>query len=231
MTSPNGMLGMPTALRAHALIGLSTGYMSDLRERWQDQVDSAGAVSSAAIELSALAEPELGSLLGYFARCPSLPFRYVSVHGPVKERRLPEDALVASLARLPTAVRSIVMHPDTIDDPRPYEGLGSRLVIENMDRRKDDGRTVDELAGVFESLPEAGFCFDIAHAQSIDPSMAIGKELLDTFAPRLRQVHLSSLSDDLRHVPLLEEHDELFSPLLDRCVDVPWILEAFQLPN
>ena len=43
--------------------------------------------------------------------------------------------------------------------------------------------------------PEAGFCLDIAHAHTIDPSMSVAGELLDRFRGRLREVHLSSIRE------------------------------------
>ena len=48
---------------------------------------------------------------------------------------------------------------------------------------------------------------------------------LDRFRSRLRQVHLSSLRNE-HHVPLTESDEDLFGEVLDRCRDVPWILEA-----
>jgi hypothetical protein len=57
-------------------------------------------------------------------------------------------------------------------------------------------------------------------------TMAAGVELLDAFRSRLRHLHVSSLSPQLHHEPVTEEHEELFMPLLQRCLDVPWILEA-----
>lgn len=200
--------------------------MEKLRGDWTAQVAAAWAVSPFAVELSVLSETELGSFQDYLATAPSLPFRYVSVHGPSKERRLGEDQLVVELLRLAEWADAIVMHPDTIEDPRPYRSLGRKLLIENMDARKAWGRTHEELAVVFEELPEAGFCFDVAHAWSIDGDMAISEQLLDVFHERLGQVHVSSLTSELRHVPLLAVHEELFRPVLQRCLDVPWILEA-----
>lgn len=97
-----------------------------------------------------------------------------------------------------------------IADRRPGKPLSSRWQL----RRK------------FAELPQAGFCFDIAHAWSLDKSMGLAAEMLEEFSPRLRHVHLSSLSPDLHHVPLSEEDEELFMPLLERCLDRPWILEA-----
>lgn len=213
-------------LHSHHPVGASTGYMSDLRGDWPAQVKQAWQLSPFAIELSALAEAELDDLAGYLASRPRLPFRYLSIHGPSKGRTLPEPALVERLAEFSAFAAGIVMHPDTIKDPAPYRALGRTLVLENMDARKKDGRTVDELAPWFAELPEAGFCFDVAHACSIDEGMSTGAELLDAFRSRLRHLHVSSLSPDLHHVPLTEEHEELFTPLLQRCLDVPWILEA-----
>ncbi len=213
-------------LSTHHPVGASTGYMRDRRGDWPAQVNEAWRFSPFAIELSALAEEELDDLAGYLASGPPLPFRYLSVHGPSKGRSLPEPALVERLAEFSALAAGIVMHPDTIEDPAPYRALGRTLVLENMDARKEDGRTVDELAPWFSELPEAGLCFDVAHAWSIDETMSAGADLLDAFRPRLRHLHLSSLSPELHHVPLTEQHEELFTPLLQRCLDVPWILEA-----
>jgi hypothetical protein len=58
------------------------------------------------------------------------------------------------------------------------------LVLENMDSRKPTGRTAAELEPFFEQLPDAGFCLDIAHAYSIDPSMAVFNDLLDRYRSR-----------------------------------------------
>lgn len=213
-------------LHSHHPVGASTGYMYDLRGDWPAQVQGAWQISPFAIELSALAEEELDELAGYLKGRPQLPFRYLAIHGPSKGRVLPEPALVAMLDELSALVAGVVMHPDTIEDPAPYRALGRKLVLENMDSRKDTGRSVEELKPLFAELPKAGFCFDIAHAWSIDASMSAGGELLDAFRSRLRHLHVSSLSHELHHQPLTEEDEELFTPLLRRCLDVPWILEA-----
>jgi hypothetical protein len=200
--------------------------MESLRGSWEAQVAEAIGVSPFAVELSALAEDELDSLVAYMDLRPKLPFRYLTIHGPSKARQLPEEKLVARLMRLAPQADAVVMHPDTIVDPLGYRPLGRKLVLENMDSRKSTGRTVDELQPLFDELPDAGFCFDIAHAWSIDPDMALGGELLDAFGQRLRHLHISSLSRDSHHLTLSTEDEARFHPLLARCLDVPWILEA-----
>jgi hypothetical protein len=210
----------------HHPVGASTGYMLANRGDWLALVEEASRVSSFAVELTALREDELPALLRFLAEEPPLPFRYVSVHGPSKARQMREDELVSQLAGLPAFVDAVVLHPDQIEDPVLYGALGDRLLIENMDSRKGAGRDASELEQLFEQLPAAGFCFDIAHAWTVDPTMKVAEDLLDRFADRLRHVHLSSISEDLGHVPLSREQEGLFMPLLSRCRDVPWILEA-----
>jgi hypothetical protein len=213
-------------LSRHHPVGVSTGYMEDLRGDWPAQVERAAAISVFAVELSALSEQELQPLNDFLASRPRLPFRYVSLHGPSKNRQIEEGELVEGLRELAGWCDGIVMHPDTIEEPAVYRALGRSLLLENMDARKRWGRTGEELSQVFEELPEAGFCFDIAHAWSIDSSMSVAGALLDGFGDRLRHVHLSSLSPELHHVSLTDADEELFRPVLERCVDVPWILEA-----
>lgn len=213
-------------LAAHHPVGASTGFLRDGCSDWDVLVERACLVSPFAAELAALSEPELPSLVTYLAGRDPLPFRYLSVHAPSKQRRLPERELVALLAQLPPQVRAIVVHPDVVVDPSAYRPLGSRLVLENMDARKADGRTADELERCFAALPDAGLCLDVAHAMDVDPSLDGAHEILDRFGCRLRHLHVSSLDDDGHHVALRGGDEEAYAPLLRRCRDVPWILEA-----
>ncbi|MCA1679308.1 MAG: hypothetical protein LC777_10365, partial [Actinobacteria bacterium] len=212
-------------LAAHHPLGASTGYFERWRGNWDELLSRVVAVSSFAAEFAALSEPEFGGLLNFLSQRPRLPFVYLSVHAPVKARVATEETLAEWLRSLPPNVESIVTHPDTFTDVDLFGQIGRRLVVENMDDRKSSGRTVQELTKVFAALPRAGFCFDIAHAWSIDPTMRLAHDLLDHFGDRLRQLHLSSLAGG-KHVPVLPEHEEVFAPLLRRCSDVPWILEA-----
>lgn len=212
-----------SAVAAHHPMGVSTGVFAGSRDVWPELAANACSISTYAVELSALSGDELPGLIAYLRTRPSLPFRYASVHAPVKN--LDEATVVPQLSDLPLWVRSIVTHPDAITELARYRHLGTRVVLENMDDRKRTGRIADEMETIFAELPEAGFCLDVAHAWSIDPTMNVARELLDRFRSRLRQVHLSSLSDG-HHVPLRAEDEELFADVLDRCRDVPWILEA-----
>jgi hypothetical protein len=56
--------------------------------------------------------------------------------------------------------------------------------------------------------------------------MGLAHELLDAFADRLAEVHVSSIEPDGEHVPLRAADAESLLPVLERCAGVPWVLEA-----
>lgn len=207
--------------------GVSTGYMDELRDDWDRMLPAAADVSTYAIELSALSGPELAPLARAL-RDPSIiaPFGHVSVHAPSKGWCGTAEELVVALDALPTRIAGFVVHPEALPQLGPFAALGDRLWIENMDRRKRDARTVDELARFFAVLPDARFCFDIAHARQHDPSMHLAHGLLDAYGERLAEVHVSSVGADGVHIPVTRQDADAFGAVLERCAGVPWILEA-----
>lgn len=208
------------------LVGPSTGYMVGARNDWPRLVAAAETCSLDVVELSALSAEELPGLLRFLSEASELPFRHVSVHGPSKGWDGTPAALATALGSIPAFVDGIVMHPETLGDVGAFADLGGRLRIENMDTRKHDARTVAELGRFFDALPEARFCFDVAHAQLHDPGLGLAHELLDAFADRLAEVHVSSIEPSGDHIPLRAADAEAFLPVLERCAGVPWVLEA-----
>ena len=214
-------------LAAHPTIGCSTGYMDELREDWDGLVEAAARTSGFAIELSALSEDELEGLVAYLRDAPPLPFRFVSVHGPSKDRRhvrrrAGRAARAAARARLGDRhAPGRDGRPRALPAPRPpaVHREHGRAQAARADRRRAASATSTR-------CPRPGFCFDVAHAQAVDPSLAVARELLSRFSLRLSHVHLSSLDAEQHHVPLTEADQEAFAAVLKRCSDVPWILEA-----
>jgi len=221
MTAVGELLGLNPGL-----VGPSTGYMVGARGDWPRLVAVAESCSLDVVELSALSADELPGLLRFLADAGELPFGHVSVHGPSKGWEGTPSALATALGAIPAQVDGIVLHPETLGDAVAFADLGARLRLENMDARKPDARTVEELERYFALLPAARFCFDVAHAQLHDPSMRLAHALLDAFADRLAEVHVSSVEPDGEHVPLRAADAEAFLPVLARCSGVPWVLEA-----
>jgi hypothetical protein len=208
---------------AHALAGRSTratdgDWAAALAEAERE-------LGCAAIELMANRDRRLASLLAFLASEPAAleRFGYVSVHAP--NRSDSWNDVCARLAELPPQVRTIVVHPEPDLDGALLRSLGTRIAIENMDVTKPDGRTARELEPLIAALPGAGFCLDVAHVWTNDSSLGVGHELLDAFADRLRQLHVSGIEPDGTHRATTQDDLERYAPLLERCTSVPWIFE------
>lgn len=212
--------------------GLSAG--ADPAWRGDHAAGLAGCArfSHGALELSVGSEDELPALLDLLDDPAFLAeldrFNAVSLHGPMKNLTGNWAELAATLAALPPVIRGIVFHPDTLGLVSLAElgALGPRLWFENMDVRKDDARTADELRPFFAACPDAGFVLDVAHVWCIDPTLALGHDLLDAYDSRLRELHVSGIEPDGKHRPTRASDLERYLPLLDRCRHVPWVIEA-----
>ena len=180
-------------------IGFSTGAISkgNFRLAVQRLLDNNLHV----VELSALRFAELQPLLAALPNLDLASFRFISIHAPSRIDRGVEQVTARELIEngqdLP-----VVVHPDVIFNPSIWSPLGSRLLIENMDKRKPVGRTVSELKQLFSELPEARFCFDIGHARQVDPSMTEAVLMLREFGDRLAEVHVSEVNTSSRHDPI-----------------------------
>jgi hypothetical protein len=160
-------------------------------------------VATDCIELSALRLSELKPLIDALPGLPLDEFKYVSIHAPSSYDKISERTIVDLLA-MGTESLNIVVHPNSIHDFGLWRTLGSRLLVENMDTRKSIGRNVVELRRIFRELPEAGFCFDIGHARQVDTSMIGAAHMLLEFRDRLRQVHVSGVTDSGKHVSVTD---------------------------
>jgi hypothetical protein len=181
-------------------IGFSTGALA--RGDFQRALQLLDALDIRIVELSALRIEELEPL---YTALPTLDlgrFEFASVHAPSRFPQELEEWMLERLAAIGRAGFPVVVHPDTISTPTRWRELGNKLVLENMDKRKPIGRTVQEMAALFHALPDARFCFDIGHARQVDPSMTEASLLLRNFSERLEQVHMSEVNTASRHDPI-----------------------------
>jgi len=219
-------------------LGFSTGSLipGDTRK----SVQLVEGLDTTAIELSALRVKEIPELLAAISSHAWDRFEYISVHAPSRYPGISEAEVVLQLQPALDRGWSLTIHPDSLGDWDVWARLGPMACIENMDNRKEAGRTVQELEDAFRRLPAATFCLDLAHARSVDPTMSLARELLTAFGARLRQVHLSELDDICLHEPLTLAALEDYRPLvplipdsvaiiLETPVDVPGIAEQVAL--
>jgi hypothetical protein len=182
------------------LIGFSTGAIA--KGDFRRALSSLKKSDVPAIELSALRERELPELMHSLAQLDLKGFAFVSVHAPTKFEDLNEIEVIRLLQNAASLRLPIVVHPDTVQSPELWRPFKDLILIENMDKRKPIGRTASELRTVFEVLPEAGLCFDVAHARQVDPSMIESAQILREFKDRLHEVHASGVSTRSIHAPI-----------------------------
>jgi hypothetical protein len=127
---------------------------------------------------------------------------YLSFHAPSRYEALSEENVAKVLRGLLHRHWPIIVHPDAMIDPRVWTDFGESLCIENMDKRKPVGRTVEELRVIFRIFPDASLCFDIGHARQVDPTMGQATLILQSFGDPLKQVHMSEVNSRNGHDPM-----------------------------
>jgi hypothetical protein len=180
-------------------LGFSTGALA--KGDFVSALKQMANKSLSAVELSALRVDELPHLMQSLKTLDLHAYRYVSVHAPSSFSAAEESRIVELLQACPKNWK-IVLHPDAIKNESKWLGFGSQLVLENMDRRKLDGRTAEELGTWFERLPEAMLCVDLAHAQQWDTTMTEAYLILTKFRNRICEIHISELDASSHHFPL-----------------------------
>ncbi len=184
-----------------------------------------------AIELSALREDELPALMKALGRLDLREYSYVSVHAPSRLRSM-KESVVADLLR-PCIERkwSVVLHPDAISDHGCWRDFGRLLCIENMDKRKEAGRTATELRHHFRELPDASMCLDLAHARQVDPTLGVARAIIREYGERIVQLHLSELDVKSHHEPLSMAAVWAIREIAHLLPQCPVILESMVQPG
>lgn len=207
------------------IIGFSSGTL--------DPHDPEGAIGGSlelgltAIELSALRLHELEAVADALSDPRLERFAWVSIHAPSDIPRDRESEVARRLIELSGQRFPVVVHPDVISTPQAWAALGSRLLLENMDRRKQVGRFADEFEEWFDVFPEAGLCLDVAHVRQVDPTLTEGMKFVRMFGDRLREIHVSEVTSTSRHRRIsLHASAYLKGFLRGIRSDIPLILES-----
>ena len=210
---------------AEPVIGFSTGALA--LSDWRMGIEISRKLHVRAIELSALRLGEFEPLVRACRRLDLSGFDYVSVHLPSHFSAAEESGVLRNVEELASLRWPLILHPDTVSHWASWRSFGNLICLENMDKRKPVGRTVEELADVFERLPDARFCFDYGHARQVDPTMSQAVRLLEAFGDRLEQIHFSDVDASNRHQPLNHPALAAFSRVRDLAPrSVPVILET-----
>jgi hypothetical protein len=207
-------------------IGFSTGALAkgDLSRG----IEVARALKISAVELSALRMRELNTLVEFVTTQDLSDFDYVSLHAPTDFEPADEPSVAQALKGIALDRHwPVILHPDAIGDFNQWRSFGPWLYVENMDKRKPSGRTVEELEQVLSCLPQAQICFDIAHARQVDSSMTEAYRILKHFRGRIRQMHFSEVGSDSRHRHISDSALRAYAEVAQHIPsNVPVILET-----
>ncbi|MGM5488666.1 MAG: hypothetical protein ACQESG_06975 [Nanobdellota archaeon] len=105
-----------------------------------------------------------------------------------------------------------------------------RLCIENLDKKNTQATSIVELSEILDKFPSLGLTLDIQHAFEHDKTLAYGKQLVDLFLPRIRNLHVSGENEKTIHSLVKDSSNqnaiiELMRYVLDR-KDLPIVLEG-----
>ncbi len=181
-------------------IGFSTGALE--KGNYQDALKWLYTRHIQSVELSALRYDELEPLISHIDSIQVTHFNYVSFHAPSFFPRELECRVVQMLRKVADKKWNIIVHPDVISDWNLWKPFGRYLLIENMDRRKPIGRTVEELDAIFQKLPEARLCLDVAHARQLDTTLTLLSQIVAKFSNRIAEIHISELDSRCQHRPM-----------------------------
>ena len=179
------------------------------------------------MELSAIRMEELEPLVNALESLPTARFQYVSFHAPSFFPKEAERLVVRLLGHVASRGWNIIVHPDMIRTHSLWVPFGSHLLIENMDRRKTIGKTVGELKSIFQSLPDARLCLDVAHARQMDTTLTLLAQIISAFSTRIAEIHISELDSWCQHQPMSAGavmDYQLFASLFD--AKLPVIIES-----
>lgn len=137
-------------------------------------------------------------------------FSYVSIHAPSLEENTTYilEKLEEACKRLP--IQAVTIHPDTVTDWNILKKYTIPFAVENMDVRKSFGKYPQDFHQ--HNYP---IVFDVNHINTIDTSLALGKEFLQQFEERIIHIHFSGMKEKdgfLNHHPIfLTQQDQFFS--------------------
>lgn len=181
-------------------IGFSTGALE--RGNFKSAIKWLLENNMRSVELSALRIEELEPMVNSLITLPIAKFHYVSFHAPSSFPKEAETRVVQLLSNIADRGWNIIVHPDVIYNYSMWKPFKSQLLIENMDRRKPIGRTAYELGKIFEMLPDARLCLDVAHARQMDTTLTLLSEIISRFSNRIAEIHISELDSWCQHQPM-----------------------------
>jgi hypothetical protein len=164
-------------------------------------------------------------------------FKYKSIHLPVVTKsggekfflKYPNDGYSTFLDIIDKIIDdskpdTILVHPDQINNFEYFnKKYGTMLAFENMDNRKEFGKTVKDMEKAFKNSPQAKWVFDVNHVYTNDHTMNQADDFYNNFKEKITHYHLSGFGGFHDAISVSRE-DIILNGI--KSVDVPIIDEG-----
>ncbi|MCX6765417.1 MAG: hypothetical protein NT136_00360 [Candidatus Moranbacteria bacterium] len=154
-------------------------------------------------------------------------FSYISIHAPSNVIYGQNQEAVKVLDSIQEAherfsFKCVVIHPDRVDNWDIFDNYNFPIAVENMDFRKNFGKTVKDVKQVLENN-DYGFVLDLNHCYSNDKSLRLAWDFYKAFKNRLCEIHISGFQK--YHEPLFKTRQNKIIKMLPK-KEVPIIIES-----
>lgn len=124
-------------------------------------------------------------------------------------------------------IQNVIVHPVDIDDLEIVSNTKFPILIENMDKRKNDAQSVFQMKKWLKLLPNTQIVFDINHVFTLDKTMKLADDFWETFFEQIKEIHISGFIDwKLLHEPMTTSNCQNLIRYI-RNKRLPVIIETF----
>lgn len=189
------------------LLGFSTGFLHKIIQPVsREAIFLCQEIGCNIIELSCSYEERI-PLLENIKKSDLESFKKVSLHAPSsiflkkdRELKLILNTIQEACKRL--EIDYIIVHPNIVRNWNIFNDYTFQVAIENMDRYGETGKTVKELANIFNHK-NYKLVLDLNHCFTNDKTMKLADEFIKSFKDKICEIHLSGYKDKNNlHVPL-----------------------------
>ncbi len=220
-------------------LGFSTGVLYKSGLSLKERLQLFRSLGLPAVELNFVDAGELyDTALDMPTREDLAGFRYVSLHAPARDPWYGDNAWTGEIAECIIALNKlrtfdwVVFHPDRVRDFSVFNNLPFNVAFENMDRRKNFGKTVGYMEELLAQNEKWGFVLDVNHAFTNDSTLALTAEFYKRLGNRITQIHLSGYSGyhealhETKQEAIIRSIQDFSKPIIVESVLIPETLTA-----
>jgi len=156
-------------------------------------------------------------------------FKFVSLHAPNFQYQK-NDISIRILSKLVEMhkkynLQNIVFHVDKVKDWDVFLDYNMLPIsIENLDERKESGRSIDDIKSILEKY-DFKLTLDLQHCFVNDRTMTLAIKFQELYKERIVEYHISGYEEELLHYPLFKTlQNEIIYSL--KFKNIPIIIES-----